>query len=474
MKPSFQRTVSPLLAGFFLAGLLAVLVFYMIHNAHWFIGDEAIVIGTTGMGKAFSPLGFEGMATYYGRLYPFAYNLYNVLLPFFPGYVPVWAVYVLQAIALILFSVYFVRTALYLLRDRASGWKHGTAAFFAAVCIFRVYQEFVTCYTGVWIVYLFLPIFLFHACRFQETEKWADGAVALVSINYIIYCYETVFVVPLALGACSLLFSFRNLTPRKKQFNGLLVGSGLLFLCIYAVFVLPKATGFYHHYGSESFFKNAVRMFVAHKIYWLAVVALAIRVVGLVRRKTSYSFYDSLLLSSLAYFVGAAVLKLDFTYYYNLGELVALTALLYFLNQWLKPSWVCLFMVLLMLFYGRKIPGSIERNQSGRTETCLAMDGLVRQWESGTPFYWYAPEYQGSSPSYLDMRGTQRVRMEVYLSWLMHRDVAIPERVAPDGREKGVWLVYTEPGEDIPETPALLTGCRKVFSLAGIDGYLVE
>ena len=58
-----------------LACFLAVCMFFQIHNAQWLLGDEAIVMNATGMDKAFSPLGFSGMITSYGRFYPFAYNL---------------------------------------------------------------------------------------------------------------------------------------------------------------------------------------------------------------------------------------------------------------------------------------------------------------------------------------------------------------------------------------------------------------
>ena len=474
MKRASQLKLYRLLSGVSLLGLLSVLFFFMIHNAHWLIGDEAIVIEHTGIGKAFSPLGFNGMASVYGRLYPFAYNLYNLLLPFFPDYVPVWAIYVLQAIALAIFSIFFTLIAFFLLREQGSSWKYATVPLFVTICIFRVYQEFITCYTGVRIVYLFLPVFLFYSCRFQEKENWTDGIVALVSINYISYCYETIFVVPLALGATILLFSFKHLTLNKKLFSWFLVGSGLMFLCIYAIFVLPKATGFYQHYGTTLFFQNAVKMFISHKIYWLALIVLALRFLQLIRKKSSYSFYDSLLLSGFAYFVGAAILKLDYTYYYNFGELICLTSILYFASGWLKPSWLCMAMLLLALFYGRKVPGVLEKNQADRQMTSSAMNSLSEQWESGVNFFWYSPDYVGSSLSYLDMRDTQRSRMEVYLTWLLHQDVQIPERTTLESGEKGIWLVYSEPGEDIPEAPELLTRSKKVFSLAGIDGYLIE
>lgn len=459
-----------------LACLLAICIYYQIHNAGWLIGDEAIVIKHTGMGKAFSFMGFDGMATVYGRLYPFAYTLYNVLLPFYDSYVPVRAIYVLQAIALLFFSLTFALLSLHFLKKQTSLLKYAIVFFFVSICVFRVYPEFITCYTGIWIVYLFIPIFLYCSCRFMDSDSWGFGIIALLSINYIIYCYETVFVIPLAMGACSLLFSFKKLSCAQKLFNGLLVGSGLLFLVIYTVFVLPKATGFYHHYGSVGFLQNAVRMFVAHKIYWLAFIILIIRFLQFGRREAEYTFFDSMLLSGFAYFVGVAVLKMNYTYYYNAGELVALTAGFFFMKNWIKPIWLCALMLALSLFYGRKIPQNISLIQYRRTSTVKAMSYLSSQVQNGKHLYWFAPEYDGESPSYLDMRGTSRGRIEIYLSWLLRQRVKIEERqlTSEEDISSGIWFVYTEAGSDIPATPLALADGENVFSSAGIVGYLIE
>ena len=78
----------------------------------------------------------------------------------------------------------------------------------------------------------------------MDSGNWLDGIIALLSINYIIYCYETVFVIPLGLGLCELLFHYRQLTSRKRAFSMMLVGSGLLFLALYAILVLPNASSF--------------------------------------------------------------------------------------------------------------------------------------------------------------------------------------------------------------------------------------
>lgn len=453
-----------------LTGFLAVCAFFQIHNAHWLIGDEAIVIHHTGMGRAFSPLGFEGMASIYGRLYPFAYNLYNVLLLFSDGRVSPTAVYTLQAISLTVFAVAFAQLALHLLKEMHDLWKYATAFFFVVICVFRVYQEFITCYTGVWIVYLFLPIFLLFSCRFMDFGNWGDGIVAILGINYIIYCYETVFTIPMTVGMCGLLFQFRKLTRNQRLFHALLVASGLLFLLIYVVFVLPKAQGFYHHYGETTLIGNACKMLLANKLYWLSTIVLAVRAFEILVKKKSYTFFDSLLLSSFAYYVGAVVLKLNFTYYYNIGALVGFTASLYFLKDWIKPQWMCLLVFALALFYGRKIPGIIHNSQVARTTVSQAMDALAEKLEAGENLYWYEPPYEGESLSYLDLRGTSKIRVEVYLSWILQRDVTIEGRSHYSG-EKGIWMVYPGYGPNLPVTPDDLLECDCVFSTSGIIGY---
>ena len=456
-----------------LACFLAVCVFFQIHNAQWLMGDEAIVFSHTGVGKAFSFRGFEGMITSYGRLYPFAYTFYNILLPFYDGYIPPSAIYTLQGISLSIFAVFFALVALRVLRDVASPWKYAIVFFFTAICVFRVYTEFITCYTGMWIVFLFLPIFLFFTCRFMESEHWGDGVIALLSITYIIYCYETIFVIPLTLGACELLFQYRKLTPRKRVFCLLLVGSGLLFLALYAILVLPNAHNFYHHYGSTTFLQNAIHMFMAHKLYWLASVVLVIRFIEVVFKKKPYSFFDSLLLASFAYFLGAAVLKLDYTYYYNVGALVGLAASLYHLKGWIKPEWICLLMLAFALFYGRKMPGVVRRFQKERTVVSSQMNLLSDRLDKQESIFWYEPMTDELTVEYLDFRESARMTVEAYLGWLRKGEVSLERRQSFDGSD-GIWLVYSGKHGEIPKTPEELAPYERVFATSLIYGYQCE
>ena len=454
---------------------IGLCAYFMIHNAYWRIGDEAIVIAHTGMGKAFSPTGFDCMIECYGRLYPFAYNLYNVLLLFHDGYISPTDHYILQSIALMIFALAFAAIALLLLRKQPLAWKYVTTFCFFVVCVARVYIEFITCYTGIWIVFVFLPIFLWSVCKFEETGKWVYGVISLLVINYINYCYETVFVIPLAMGACSLLFNYKNLNKNMRLFDWLLVASGLLFLSLYVIIVLPRASDYYRiHHDMSFLLQNAFNMFMAQKIYWIAIVVLVWRIVEIINKKSTYSFYDSVLLAAFAYFCGAAVLGLDFTYYYNVGSLTALVPILHFLNEKLKPHWVFVFIACLAVFYCRKLPQTINRIQRIRVETFADVSKLSR-YVGNEHIYWYAPEYEDTEAFIVILRGTTRIRLETYLSWLLHQEVYLEEKTFFDDSLNGIWLFPPENKELFPDDQTIekIHG-ERMFRARGILGYYIR
>lgn len=453
---------------------MAVCVFFMVHNAYWLIGDESIVMAHTGMGKPFSLLGMDGMIQSCGRLYPFAYTLYNVLLLFFDGYIPVWAHYALHAFALVVFAGAFSFLSIHILNGVSNAWKYAITLCVTMICVFRVYPEFVTCYTGVWIVFLGLSLFLLSLCKFFDTEKWRWAVVALLSINYIIYCYETVFVIPLAIGICSLLFDYKKLSRNKKLFSWLLLGSGVLFLLLYVILVLPNATNFYHHEYKESMLDNAVSMFLANKLYWMALVVLVVRIVLFVKHKAVYSVYDSLLLASFAYFCGAAVLRLNFVYYYNVGALVSLAPVLYFLKEWIKPYWVFAVMLAFAAFYGRKFPAKVKTSQEARIETNNAVTTLAEYYVNGSPLYWYAPAYEDASNYLADNRNCQRIRLELYLGWLLQKDVKIVEEPEFVAEKHGIWLFPCENYKLFPEDHTEKGLSDVLFETSGIKGFVVQ
>lgn len=474
MKTGFKENKGIVIAFYITTfAFLGICAYYMIHNAYWQIGDEAIVIAHTGMGRAFHPTGFDCMIECFGRLYPFAYNLYNVLLLFHDGYISPTDHYILQSIALVVFALAFAATSLFLLKQLPVAWKYAITFCVIVICVARVYPEFITCYTGAWIVFMFLPLFLWSACKFNDTEKWIYGVVSLLVINYINYCYETLFTIPLAMGACSLLFNYKNLSKNQRLFNWLLVSSGLLFLALYVIIVLPRATDFYKHYNSYSIFQIAFRIFVAQKIYWIALVVLIIRVWEILKKESSYTFYDSMLLASFAYFCGAAVLKLDYTYYYNFGSLTALVPIIYFFQKKFRPSLVFIITACLAAFYCIKIPRTIRNTQKARLETYAEVSKLSRFVEKEN-FYWYAPNYDDPTNLWVDFRSVTQGRLEIYLSWLLHQDVHFEEKTIFDNN-KGIWLFPSENKVLFPDDHIIdqVQG-TKIVEINGTTGYHLQ
>lgn len=455
-----------------LAAFLAVCSYFMIHNAWWIVGDEAIVVEHVGMGNAFSPLGFPEMASQ-GRLYPLAYSLYNVLLLFNSGFNSPTTIYILHSIAISVYAIFFALIGLHILKDKKAIWRYGITLCLVIISVVRVLPEFITCQTGAWIIFLFLPVFLYCAIRFDETEHWGWGIAALLSINYIMYCYENICVIPFAIGTCSLLFNYRNLSRNKKLFNMLLIAGVVVFLGIWILVILPQVSQFYSHQEESSMLKNAMRIFIAQKIYWLAVIALFFRLYQVIFKKSAYTFYDSLLLAAFAYFIGTAMLKLNFIYYYNVGVLVALIAIVYYAKD-LKPYWVGLIFVALTLFYGRKFPSTVCKVQSDRVSSRTYITHLA-DISSTTTLYWYAPYYEDQENLWADVRNCQRSRLETIMHWYMrNNDVSILEQQEFDRTLLGVWLFPVE-NEKLFEDYELPKGLgEQILETAGITGYMVE
>ena len=453
--------------------LWAICAYFMLSNAWWIIGDEAIVVNYVGMGKPFLPTGFPDMIPD-GRLYPFAYNLYDVLLLFNGTYNTPQSVYILHSIALAIFIFFVGLIGIHILRKKQAIWKYSITFCIAAIAVVRVLPEFITCYTGVWIIYLFLPIFIYCAIRFDETEHWGYGVVALITINYISYCYETICTIPFAIGVCSLLFNYKNLSRNKKIFNILLIAGVVLFLGIWIFVVLPQVTHFYSHQEESSMLMNAMRMFIAQKIYWLAAIALMFRAYQVLFKKRSYNFYDSLLLASFAYFIGSAVLKLNFTYYYTIGALVAMVSFLYYTKEYLKPYWVLAIFVILTMLYGRKYPTIINNAQADRIKSKSQITQLA-ELSTEMPIYWYAPYYKDQTAHLADVRNSQRERVETILHWYMqNNDIKLIEEENFDSTLKGVWLIPEENEKLFTDYELPIECENKFFDTRGIIGYIVE
>ena len=320
-----------------ICAILCFCSYFIMHNAAWLLGDDCQTLIYTGWDKPI--FGFFVSPTV-GRFFPLDYTIYDVLCLFYEGQIPPSAHYFIHVLCFALYVVVFIGVALYILKDYKTIWKYSIAFFVALLVIGRTYVNFMQCWTGVWTIFTFLPLFVYGTLKFLDTKKWSYAILALVSINYILYYYETMFTIPLAIGVCALLFSYKRIEKAERVYYSSLIASGLLFLLLYAILVLPKVETFYAHHLDVSPFMNAAKMFFAQKIMWVVVVFLVVRLVSFIQKKAQFNIYDNLLLASCAYCCGAAFLGLNYTLYYTPAVLVAIPAILYFSKEYLHEKWV--------------------------------------------------------------------------------------------------------------------------------------
>lgn len=421
--------------------ILLLCAYFMLHQAFWLPGDEAIVMRATGWGHAFIPPR-EPLSV--GRFFPLSYSLYNVLLLFPHGaQISVTSIYALQAVGLFVYAIFIALFCFQILKGAADKWRYPIVLLAVVFAISRVYNEFVMCYTGVWMVFSLLPIFLWSTWRFSETQKTGYAISALLIVNYIIYCYETIFTIPLTIGACALIFNYKRLTRKEIVFYSTLVASSILFLLLYVVLVVPQIEVAYDgaHGSDVTLFENAIHVFIAQKTMWVVVLLLVFRIFDCVGNKQGLGFFDYLLLASCAYCCGAVALKLNFIYYYNAAVIVAIPAILYFAVRYLKPIGAIGVFCLLASFYAVKLPKIIKNNQRDRCGYKEYVDRIAECVKSRDSVYWYLPDNFGNADFDYGSRAWRHAYTQSGIGWVLNQeDYCIAPR-KNFTNEYGLWYV---------------------------------
>lgn len=451
--------------------LVSICVFYIIYNAHWIIGDDAIIIRHTGSGRAFRPMDTVNPQT--GRFFPFSYLAYNVLLLFNDGYISPRAHYMLHGVFFVVFSLSFTIMLLKSLENLNTVYKYILSFLTLVVFVGRVYPQYTECFSTSWCGYSIVALFVMFTFLFYEKRKWVYGVVALLFINYLCYCGESCFVLPISMGVCALIFQRKTLSLQEKIFNWLLVGSALLFLSLYAIIVLPNVESVYDgaHGTSVGLLENAIKMILAQKLLVLALIVLVIRIIDVVRNKKVYCFYDNLLLTAAACCLGNFILRLNWTLYYNVAAVLTIPSILYFSIFYLKEKRTVVLFVLLALFYGSKIPLTIQKNQKHRKEVNREVEKLSQKIEDGVDVFWYEPIMDENSFEMV-LRDWRYASLNTYLGWIRHDSVFSLKRVARfNGANNTIWLSSVENKELLQYDSCLLEYGELVFHADSIYGY---
>ena len=419
--------------------IVAVCSYFIVANAAWVDYDDSQVIMYTGWDK---PIFGFFVDPSFGRFFPLDYTVYDILPIFYDGQIPPVAHYAIHVFWFIIYMAFFAAIGLHILKDEKPICKYAIIFALLITVLGRTYGHFMQLWTGIWTIFTFIPIFLYGYICFTETKKWGYGILALIAINYVLYYYETMFTIPVAIGACSLLFSYKKQDKQDRLFNYLLIASGVVFLLLYLILVVPKIEHMYHHYTKDSIWANALKILFAQKIMWLVIVALVARMVSFVKKQANYTIYDSMLLASCAYCCGAAALHLDYTLYYTPATILALPAILCFAKQYFKPWMVLVLFVCLAGFYGRKIPNEIKERQKGRISYYNNICKFNKLAATSTDLFYYLPENPTLDEGELDIRSCKVMYLESKAGWYQNNPNFLINRVEEcDAFAPGLWVM---------------------------------
>ena len=450
--------------------IIAVCSYFIIANAAWVDYDDSQVMIYTGWDK---PIFGFFVDPAYGRFFPLDYTVYDILPLFYDGQIPPIAHYAIHVFWFIVYLAFFTAISFLLMKNQKAVWKYAITLLLLVAVIGRTYVHFMQLWTGIWTIFAFIPIFLYGYIRFIETKRWGYGILALIAINYVLYYYETMFTIPITIGACSLLFTYKKQDKRERVFNYFLISSGIVFLLLYLILVVPKIEHMYHHYTKDSLLINAIKMLFAQKIMWLVIVVLIARTVSFFKKTTTYTIYDSIILASCAYFVGVSILHLDYTLYYTPAVILALPALLYFSNLYLKPWSVLILFLCLAGFYGRKIPKDTRMTQEKRKNMYTNICRFNEIVTNGMDAYYYLPENPVLDEGELVIRSCKVTYLESKAGWYQNNpDFALIRVKECEEFTSGLW-VMDEKDEQIFKEKCVSAQLSNLH-FSGYKLYIVE
>ena len=219
-------------------------------------------------------------------------------------------------------------------------------------------------------VLFYFSVFLLAFLMFQEHQKLRDFMIALLGANVAIYYKETAFLAVGTFAAAHLALTWRVMSRRARLLDGLLVGSALLYISLYAVMILPQKTTHqdYIPYGGRLVVgvKNLLNygLFSDPIVVFLLFPLVAWRVYAVFVRKSEpcHPVHDPLLFAGSAYAGAYLILNIYGPYYFLPVYLFALPPIFYFLTrdrlkQW---GWKAAAMVTVLVLTVNAVPASLH------------------------------------------------------------------------------------------------------------------
>lgn len=400
-----------------MALLTIVCAFFIVHDAQWVIGDDAMILENIGMGKMFD-LGYT-IWPESGRFFPFAYQMYNVLPLVFDGYISAKVLYGFHAIHFVIGSI-LVMLLLLRVQEKEDGcWKYFIAVLGVLFLGARCFPGFMNCFSTTWHSYFTQSLLLLSFLLFYQRKSILWGLLSFGIVVWSTYCSEVSFVLPLTWGFCGLVLRWKTAEKQEKVFYWLLIVNAVVFLLVYYFGVRIHMVKSYDgaHGSGVTMMGNAINILYAQKFLWIAILLLCVRVWDVLVRKSEITIYDIFLLAAAGHCCGGFILKLNWVLYYNRAIYFALPAVVYYGNYYLKGKWTALIMFVFAVFYCAKIPQTTKAAVENRNNTIAFMNIVL---PIADELVWYAPNVDNESENDMVARSWKKNALQVYLQYLKH------------------------------------------------------
>ena len=444
------------IASYILCGIITlVCAFFIGYNAQWLFGDDAIVMSFTGWGDFF-PMSHT-ISPEAGRFFPFAYLMYNILPIFFHNQISATIIYGYHAILFTLFAGMSFYLSQKILRNQYPIWRYCTALLITIFLIGRHYSDFVNCYSTCWFSAVLNAATILFAYLFYEKKGWWCGLIAFIILVWMTYCAEVSFVVPLVWGVCALPL-WKKSTLQERIFHIMLIVNAVIFLLIYFFAIYLNTISAYDgaHGSNVTFLGNAVHILIAQKFLWVVIALFIIRIWDIIKNKSEYSIYDVLILTAAGYCLACFILRLNWVLYYNRSIVIAIPAILYYGDKYLRPYILCFLIGVFAIWYGIKIPKTIKTNRESRSSTIEFVNTIVdTQKESRLPLYLYS---MGENDSSFDGEMVRWLydSFETYYGYVIgERDLTLPR--VDDYCGEGIYLTIKYNDNIVPNSNKVIS-----------------
>lgn len=366
----------------------------IMHDMTWELSDDTMILMHLGVGEAMPINQPPVFNPHEGRFFPFAYQHFNILLPFMhimhSGLEPYMA-FCVNAVLWILFVLGFFYLSKILLREKTENDVLLNAIALALVLIVgqRTLYLFASLWTTMSIDFLCIIGILLCFWKYINTKYSKTWLLVFVAIcTYYVFLLETNAVFPAVVGASALIGISKE---RNFLLGGSMCGIAMLFILLYACLIYPYIADVYDasHGSGVTFLGNIKSILLAQKLLFLVLAIFIWRLYRVFIIKDEYdNFSDALLTAGVISLMACFVMKLNDVLYYIHIILLAVPAFIKLLDfSTLRKRILSIIGIVLLLIYFIPKYSNLNLMWNERTnnkimmiefkEACLKHDNIV-------------------------------------------------------------------------------------------------